>query len=125
MKDASHFLNPHIVYETMLSVGLGIHEILDEVCGVISIGPFGCLPSRVTEAVFEFCMNVESKKILSHGNHTLFAESGMTHLPALAIETDGRSMSHITEAKLNTFCLQAMRVHERMKACDTHRTYLK
>ncbi|HQL61873.1 MAG TPA: acyl-CoA dehydratase activase [bacterium] len=125
MKDASHFLNPYIVYETMLSVGLGIHEILDEVCGVISIGPFGCLPSRVTEAVFEFCMNVESKKILSHGNHTLFAESGMTHLPALAIETDGRSMSHITEAKLNTFCLQAMRVHKRMKACETRRTYLK
>ncbi|HPA44260.1 MAG TPA: acyl-CoA dehydratase activase [bacterium] len=125
MADASRFLNPHIVYETVLSVGLGIHEILDEVCGVISIGPFGCLPSRVTEAVFGFCMNVESKRTLAHGNQFLLSENGTTDLPALAIETDGRSMSHITEAKLNTFCLQAMRIHERMKERKTRGIYSK
>ncbi|MFH1744042.1 MAG: acyl-CoA dehydratase activase [bacterium] len=113
--DASHFLNPHMLSESLLSVGLGMHEILDDVCGVISIGPFACMPSRVTEAIFESHMNIRSKRIVGMRKRGEAEEDGLTYLPSLSLEADGRSMSHIAEARLHTFCLQALRVHEYMR----------
>ena len=37
--------------EAILTVGAALHEILHPVCGIISIGPFGCMPSRVAESI--------------------------------------------------------------------------
>ncbi len=124
VRDASHFISPHILSESVLSIGLALHEILEETCGTINLGPFGCMPTRVTQAILESHMNVRSKKRISNNNHSAVSTDGLTHLPFLSIEVDGRSMSDIDQARLNTFCLQARRVHEHMKTarCSQHRT---
>ncbi len=45
------FVSPKFTGEAILTVGAALHEILHPACGIISIGPFGCMPSRVAEAV--------------------------------------------------------------------------
>jgi len=46
---AKHLINPELAGEAILTVGSALYEILDNVSGVISIGPFGCMPSRMAE----------------------------------------------------------------------------
>ena len=115
VEEASHYLCPHVATEAVLSVGLAMHEIVDRVCGVICIGPFACMPCRVAEGILEASMDLNSKRHAGRRIRHGPGEDGLTHLPWLAIESDGHSMPHIVEAKLNTFCLQALRVHERVQ----------
>ncbi len=111
IKLASDFLDPNVLTESLPSIGLALHEIMDNVCGVVSIGPFGCLPSRVTESILQTAMNTETvekvRKIKGNGQNVF-------RLPWLPVEVDGRSMSQVLEAKLNAFTLQAARLHEQM-----------
>jgi len=53
MKVASSFLNPVLTGEAILTIGTTLHEVLDYYDGVISIGPFGCMPSRISEAIIK------------------------------------------------------------------------
>ncbi|OGU72402.1 MAG: hypothetical protein A2V93_12000, partial [Ignavibacteria bacterium RBG_16_34_14] len=47
--------------ESGLTLGVALHETIDKYCGVINLGPFGCMPTRFTEAVSAPEMKVESK----------------------------------------------------------------
>jgi predicted nucleotide-binding protein (sugar kinase/HSP70/actin superfamily) len=109
-----HLINVHLRGETILTVGLALREILSDSCGVVSIGPFGCMPSRVAEAILNKEMTVDGKKRVP-GWEVLagrFAAAG--ELPFLSIETDGMPFPQIVEANLEAFVLQAKRVHERI-----------
>jgi hypothetical protein len=39
-------------------------------------------------------------------------------LPFLAVESDGSPFPQLIEAKLEAFCLRALRLHERMRALN-------
>ena len=55
-----------LVGETILTTGLALREILDDSCGVISIGPFNCMPSRVSDAILNKEMTLEGKYKQKH-----------------------------------------------------------
>jgi hypothetical protein len=115
-----HLINPRLVGEAILTVGASLTEVLEEYCGVIAIGPFGCMPNRIAEAILSREMNREGKKALKgNSEKALRLLERFDCLPFLAVESDGSPFPQIITAKLETFCLQARRVHEAMSAAGT------
>jgi len=100
--------------EPGITLGVALHEIPDKYCGVINLGPFGCMPTRFTEAVSVPEMNIE-KKIeavrMTNPKYELpqVFDKNM-NLPFLTIETDGNAYPQVIEARIETFILQAEKV---------------
>jgi predicted nucleotide-binding protein (sugar kinase/HSP70/actin superfamily) len=113
LKYGSDLIPVELTGEPIIVIGAALSEILHSICGVISIGPFNCLPSRVTEAVLSREMNMERKEKIE--NQRKEALSSLSGLPFLSVEVDGNPLSSVTEARLEAFCLQAERVHRLMK----------
>lgn len=90
------FINPALTGEAILTVGASLAEVPHPYCGAIAIGPFGCMPNRLSEAILSVEMG-EGK-------------------PFLAIESDGNPFPQIITARLEVFLLQARRVFEAMMA---------
>ncbi|MEJ2691402.1 MAG: hypothetical protein P8130_15975 [Deltaproteobacteria bacterium] len=114
------FISPYFTTESILTVGLALHDILHPSCGIISIGPFGCMPSRVAEAVLnEKFTTTEKKAMLKNGAATPWMPilCKERKLPFIAIETDGNPFPQLIEARMEAFCLQAERLNEMMLAC--------
>jgi predicted nucleotide-binding protein (sugar kinase/HSP70/actin superfamily) len=109
-----HLLNVNFRGEAILTVGLALREILHDSCGVISIGPFGCMPSRVAEAILNREMDVEGKKRIPGWEKRAAQFADIGDFPFLSIETDGMPFPQIIEANLEAFVLQARRVHEKL-----------
>ncbi len=110
-----HLLDHNFRGECILTVGLGMREILEDSCGIVSIGPFGCMYSRMAEAILKKEMNIPGKKRMPGWKEKAMAYSGIGDLPFLSIETDGNPFTQITEANLESFILQARRVHNILK----------
>jgi predicted CoA-substrate-specific enzyme activase len=111
-----HLINPRLVGEAILTVGASLTEVLEEYCGVIAIGPFGCMPNRIAEAILSREMNREGKKALEgNSEKVLRLLERFDHLPFLAVESDGNPFPQVITAKIETFLLQARRVHEAMR----------
>jgi predicted nucleotide-binding protein (sugar kinase/HSP70/actin superfamily) len=112
VKAGERFISPQLRGEVILTVGSAFHDILNPACGIISIGPFGCMPVRVAEAILNEKFNVGEKKSQLNGHAFLKLPSDDERkFPFLAIETDGNPFPQIIEARLEAFCLQAGRVH--------------
>ncbi|HTY24917.1 MAG TPA: acyl-CoA dehydratase activase [Desulfomonilaceae bacterium] len=121
------FISPKLTGEAILTVGAALHEVLHPACGIISIGPFGCMPSRIAEAVLSEKFTTDEKlELLQRVNgkrpagHAKVLSAKNRKLPFLAIETDGNAFPQIIEARLEAFSLQARRLHEQMLE-DGHR----
>jgi predicted CoA-substrate-specific enzyme activase len=111
------FIHPRLAGETILTLGAAITEILDHCCGVIALGPFGCMPNRIAEAILSSEMRSKVKKRVAGSPwwmETLLDRIEV--LPFLAIESDGNPFPQIIMAKLETFLLQAARVHREIMA---------
>jgi predicted CoA-substrate-specific enzyme activase len=110
---AGPHISPHLSGEAILTVGSSIRETASETCGAIVIGPFGCMPNRLSEAILVEVMKggVEADKTPSTGRRQ--TETGDTHdVPFLAIESDGAPFPQQIHAKLEAFCLRAHRLHQ-------------
>jgi predicted nucleotide-binding protein (sugar kinase/HSP70/actin superfamily) len=83
-------ISEDLLGEGILTVGCALREIKHAACGIISIGPFACMPSRLAEAILS---------------------SEMAHLPFLSIETDGNPFPQIIQSKIEIFMLRAERFH--------------
>ncbi|MHC4457079.1 MAG: acyl-CoA dehydratase activase [Planctomycetota bacterium] len=109
------YISPNMTGEAILTVGSSLSEVASHTCGVIAIGPFGCMPNRVSEAILNTAMHREDKLATEPHNPSLRAIlSDMEDLPFLAIESDGSPFPQLISAKLETFCLRAERLNERM-----------
>jgi len=116
IKHTRHLINPELTGEAILTTGAAINEVVDHYCGVIAIGPFGCMPTRVAEAVLTGEMNMEGK--LSAGaisKKVKDLRNDVQELPFLTIEGDGSRFPQIITAKLEAFLLQAERLHKKMQ----------
>ncbi len=118
MEHSTHIFPWTLTGEPGLSTGASMYHLLDKYCGVINVGPFGCMNSRMTEGVTTAYMNIEgkeeaAKKAKESFNAEKFKEN-MDILPFLSVECDGNPFSQILEARLETFMLQADRAHEEM-----------
>lgn len=119
IKHSLHVLPLESTGEPALTLGTALAEGYEKYCGIINIGPFGCLQTRIGEAVTDPDMNLGSKqavkkslgseyKIPSHLNK-------QTDIPFLTIECDGMGFPQIIESRLETFLLQVERAAENMK----------
>ena len=120
IRNASPYISYALGGEAVLTVGSAITEIVSEVAGVIAIGPFGCMPNRISESILTEIMTRSDKlNIRSKNNHIGEVLADIKELPFFAIESDGSPFPQLIEAKLEAFCLRAERLHERMM--NTHR----
>lgn len=108
---AEHLISPELAGEAILTVGSGLKEILDHVSGVISIGPFGCMPSRVAESILNSELNIKGKAAAEKMRVENY-NSEIENLPFLAIETDGNIFPQVIQSKIEIFILQTQRLHK-------------
>ncbi|MCI5193584.1 MAG: activase [Candidatus Electrothrix sp. AU1_5] len=120
MEAGGKYVSPYFTVETIVTVGSAMHEILHPSCGIISIGPFGCMPSRVAEAVLNEKFTTTEKKAMLNGGKTHWDAilNKERKLPFICIETDGNPFPQLIEARMEAFCLQAERLNEQMLACQ-------
>jgi hypothetical protein len=87
----------------------GNEAIIDYIS--ISIGPFGCMPSRVAESILKKEMNVTGKSKIKGWEKKAYKYADIGEFPFLAVETDGSPFPQLIEANLEAFVLQAGRLH--------------
>jgi predicted nucleotide-binding protein (sugar kinase/HSP70/actin superfamily) len=102
--------------EPLLILGTGIYDSIDKYCGIVSVGPFGCMQTRFAEAITLPEMNTENKIAIKKKYDPDYklpsVFNGNTNIPFLSIETDGNVYPQLVEAKLESFSLQAERIAE-------------
>ena len=102
--------------ESILVTGNFFKNILHESHGMVSIGPFACMPSRVIEAVLSAEATMDVKRQVEPHNAEYWSQfDDLTELPFLSIETDGNPFPQILEARIEAFCLQVDRLHRRLE----------
>ncbi|MFP4544558.1 MAG: acyl-CoA dehydratase activase [Candidatus Kapaibacterium sp.] len=105
--------------EPGLVLGVSIHESLEKYAGLINLGPFGCMPTRLTEACavpeMKVSEKIKAKKAVDPKYELSEVFNGDMNIPFLTIETDGNVYPQVIEARLETFALQAERAAELMK----------
>jgi hypothetical protein len=113
-------ISPDLQGEAVLTIGSALSEVASRACGVIAIGPFGCMPNRLSEAILSEAMTRDGKLASSPGDALLRRRLGdLQSLPFLAIESDGSPFPQLITAKLESFCLRAGRLHRRMMQADS------
>jgi predicted nucleotide-binding protein (sugar kinase/HSP70/actin superfamily) len=119
MNSATPYISQNLPGEAILTVGGSMTEIVSHSCGVIAIGPFGCMPNRLSEAILNETMNTKAKLATDPDNKQLRSIlTDIDELPFLAVESDGSPFPQVIDAKLETFCLRAERLHERILAVN-------
>ena len=117
-----HLLNENFRGETILTVGLGMREILNDSCGIVSIGPFGCMPSRMAESMLKKELLPAGKARMPGWNKKALHYTDSGAFPFLAIETDGSPFPPLVLANLEAFVLQAHRLHRKIAESRKKRT---
>jgi len=112
---ASEVLSPRLTGEAVLTVGGALYEIVEEVDGVIALGPFGCMPARISDALVT--QNLKDIKLKVSREKELVKRVMEEHpaLPFLTVETDGNAFPQLIESRLEAFLLQVERVHQTRK----------
>ena len=114
--NATPYISPNLTGEAILTVGSSLTEVASHACGVIAIGPFGCMPNRLSESILTEVMTRKGKLATDPNNNRLRAMlADIEDLPFLAIESDGSPFPQLITAKLETFCLRAERLHNAMR----------
>ncbi|HOJ88514.1 MAG TPA: acyl-CoA dehydratase activase [Pseudothermotoga sp.] len=93
VEHASAHLDPVLTGEAILTIGSTLAEIGEYYDGVISIGPFGCMPSRIAEAIIK--SELERRKTKTS-----------KRLPFVSLEVDGNPFTPSVEAKIDSFMVQ-------------------
>lgn len=116
---ASKVISPRLTGETVLTVGAALSELVEEVDGVISLGPFGCMPARISEALVT--QNLKDTKLKVSKEKELVKRVMAEHpaLPFLTIETDGNAFPQLIESRLEAFLLQVERVYKTTKVMSS------
>ena len=91
---ASAYISPNLGGEAILTIGSSLSEIVTEVCGAIAIGPFGCMPNRLSESILREVMTSKAKLATNHSNRSMKKIlDDIDELPFLAVESDGVTLS--------------------------------
>jgi predicted nucleotide-binding protein (sugar kinase/HSP70/actin superfamily) len=112
---ARDLISPQLTGEAILTVGSSLCEVPRHYCGVIAIGPFGCMPNRLSEAILSKAMGRGWQSSARNGNGGWRRDvANITELPFLAIESDGNPFPQVIAAKMEVFLSQAARLHAAM-----------
>jgi hypothetical protein len=85
--------------------------------GLVSIGPFACMPTRIIESVLGSDTTTATKRHLDRktGLGLAHVPKDVKHLPFLSIESDGNPFPQIVDTRVEAFCLQVERLHKTME----------
>jgi predicted CoA-substrate-specific enzyme activase len=117
MDRGAALINPALSGETILTVSSALTEVGDDTHGVISIGPFGCMPCRIAESVLNHRLIDEKENFSRHSGAFWAEQKNELPLPFLAIETDGNSFPQVVEARLESLVLSAQRLKLELDKC--------
>jgi predicted nucleotide-binding protein (sugar kinase/HSP70/actin superfamily) len=114
IRHSEHILPREHKGETGLTIGVGMYETIEKLAGVINIGPFGCMPTRLTEGLIIPEMTIRNKKeVMARFDKNYNLPDYFTddmNIPFLSIETDGNVYPQVIESRLETFLMQAERM---------------
>lgn len=110
IESAEDIISPELTGEAVLTIGGTVDEIIDDVDGVIIIGPFGCMPHRVAESILNSSLEEQKKKNVNDKESKEVLDR-FSSLPFLAIEVDGSVFTQVIEARIESFSLQVERVN--------------
>ena len=114
IKAGENFMSRKLIGEAILTVGGPLAEVGKEFCGAIAIGPFGCMPNRLSESILNLKMDREHLIRFRKDRMTDQVTHEVPNMPFLAIESDGSPFPQLIEARLETFTVQALRLHDVM-----------
>jgi predicted nucleotide-binding protein (sugar kinase/HSP70/actin superfamily) len=116
MRFASIAVPPELDGEPGQIAAITLRDALNRFCGVVNIGPFGCMQTRFGDAVTAPLADMSGKK-------EAYARAGKTldlphfheedRIPFLTVESDGTPYPQLLEARFESFCLQAKRAAEK------------
>ena len=112
VKAAGEIVSPRLTGETVLTVGAALSELVEQVEGVISLGPFGCMPARLSEALVTQKLKDTKLKVANEKELVKRVMDSHPSLPFLTVETDGNTFPQLIESRLEAFLLQVGRVFE-------------
>lgn len=116
VKDGSQFIDTVVIGEIILVIGAFFREVANVVHGVVHVGPFACLPTRIIESI----VTAENHNHLS-GNERIRGVSNYRNLsrysvlPHVSIEMDGNPLPQIVEARIEAFALQVDKLYRQMQ----------
>jgi len=118
----SALLHPELTGEAILTISSALTDVGDAAHGVISIGPFGCMPCRIAESILAYRL-VEEKENFSRENGSFWAANkDRLPLPFLAIESDGNPFPQLVDTRLESLLLSAERLRESLREACGFRT---
>lgn len=92
-KHAAEHIHPSLYGETVLTIGKGVEAPSEGFDGIIVMGPFSCLPFRVSEAILKpHCLE--------------------NNIPMLAFETDGSSISPTFLRQVEVHIQHVLKIHK-------------
>lgn len=119
MNNSTHIIPLDYKGEPGIVLGATLTHGLTDYAGIVNIGPFACMPTRITEAIALPELTVEGKERAMRNRDPYYRLTdywnGKMHIPFLTIETDGNPFPQLIEAKLEAFVLQAKRAARLMK----------
>jgi hypothetical protein len=116
MDHKNHLVTPNLVGEYDRIIGTMHRDALETYCGVVSIGPFGCMQLRFAEAVAHTQTTVKAKRLAMEAAGRDPVVPGFQddeRIPFLSVESDGTPFPQLLQARFENFCLQAARVAEK------------
>jgi predicted nucleotide-binding protein (sugar kinase/HSP70/actin superfamily) len=117
IRHCEHLFPRNLHGEFALTAGITLRDALTHYCGIINVGPFGCMQLSLAEGVLTPQTTVKGIKESYRQTGkplNLSAFDDKEKFPFLTIEADGNPFPQLLEARFEHFCLQASRVAERM-----------
>jgi hypothetical protein len=103
--------------EQVLVSGMTYRDAFTRYCGIVNVGPFGCIQTRLADAVTVPTANVRGKRESFACAGASWPALGLAddkRIPFLTVESDGNPYPQLLEARFESFCLQAARVAKEM-----------
>lgn len=124
IRHSLHVLPLESTGEPALTLGTALSEGFEKFCGIINIGPFGCLQTRIAEAICTPNMTLGHKSDIKNSLNIHYTiPDGLnedTDIPFLTIECDGKGFPQIIESRIEAFLLQAERVSKTLKKAKVY-----
>jgi predicted CoA-substrate-specific enzyme activase len=117
LRASNRLLAKEVVGDMSLTIGIGMTDLLGDCCGLITVGPFACLQSRLSDSILKPNMNMGDMVRATDGKGLLLEkiDDMKMPLPYLSIEADGNPFPQLLEARLEVFALQARRMDRYLK----------
>jgi predicted nucleotide-binding protein (sugar kinase/HSP70/actin superfamily) len=114
---AERYMSPLMKGEAILTIGSSLKEVFERFAGIVVIGPFGCMPTRIAQSILAYTMNSQEKTRISRYDKQVDELAGeFSKCPIFFIEVDGSPMPPIAKSQFEVFIMTSKKVGEKMVA---------